>query len=74
MNDADNKKREARGFKREDGQPKNGPSDDLAGRISGLEKAKTYEGMTRQDIAALDKVIDKLKAKLAESKGQNQEV
>jgi len=59
----------ARGFKREEGQPKNGPGDDLASRISGLEKAKTYPEMSRQDIAALDRLIEKLKIKLAEKNG-----
>ena len=45
---------------------KNGPSEDLAGRIKGLEHAKTYPEMSRADIAALDRSIAKLKAKLAE--------
>lgn len=59
-------KQEPRGYKREEGQPKNGLGDDLAYRIAGLEKAKTYPEMSRADIAALDRSIIKLKAKLAE--------
>jgi hypothetical protein len=58
-------KQEPRGYKREDGQPKNGPGDDLPSRISGLEKAKSDPGMTPQDIAALDRMIVRLKEKLA---------
>lgn len=54
-----------RGYRKEGDGPKNGPGDDLAARISGLEKAKTYPEMTRQDIAALDRLIAKLKEKLA---------
>lgn len=44
--------------------PKNGPGDNLPLRISGLEKAKLEPGMSGQDIAALDRVIVKLKEKL----------
>jgi hypothetical protein len=51
--------------KRDDPKPKNGISDDLAGRIKGLELSKTYEEMTPADIAALDRIIAKLKEKLA---------
>jgi hypothetical protein len=64
--DSDNNKRAARGFKREEGQPKNGLSDDLPYRIAGLEKAKLFPDMSPQDIAALDRMIEKLKLKLAE--------
>jgi hypothetical protein len=46
--------------------PKNGLAENLPYRIAGLEKAKTEPGMTPADIAALDRVIAKLKAKLAE--------
>jgi hypothetical protein len=60
----DSKNTAPRGFKREDGQPKNGPGDDLPGRILGLEKARTYGGMTPADIAALDRTIKSLKEKL----------
>ncbi|MBX4204912.1 MAG: hypothetical protein KW788_01830 [Candidatus Doudnabacteria bacterium] len=64
--DSDKSNKQApRGFKREDGQPKNGPGDDLPGRIAGLEKAKLDPGMTSADIAALDRSIAKLKEKLA---------
>ncbi len=65
MDDKDDKKA-ARGFRRESDGPKNGPGEDLAARIAGLEKSKTYPDMTRQDIAALDRMIAKLKFKLAE--------
>ena len=64
-----NNQRPARGFKREEGVPKNGFGDDLNYRIKGLEEAKTQPGMTPQDIAALERVIVKLRTKLAE---QNQ--
>lgn len=57
-------KQEPRGFKREEGMPKNGLGNDLSYRIKGLEQAKTYEGMSRADIAALDRVINKLKDQL----------
>ncbi|HEX5430056.1 MAG TPA: hypothetical protein VFX17_03210 [Patescibacteria group bacterium] len=59
-------KREARGFKREEGMPKNGLSEDLNYRIKGLEQAKTFPEMSRADIAALDRMINKLKQKLAD--------
>ena len=65
--DSDNHKQAPRGYKREDGGPKNGPSEDLPSRISGLESAKSDPGMTPQDIAALDRMIAKLKDKLAEA-------
>jgi hypothetical protein len=61
--------------KRDDPKPKNGISDDLAGRIKGLELSKTYEGMSPADIAALDRMIAKLKEKLArpsQSQAQNE--
>ena len=44
---------------------KNGNSENLPYRIKGLEEAKTYPGMTAADIAALDRSIALLKAKLA---------
>lgn len=44
---------------------KTGLGDNLPYRINGLEKAKTEPGMSPQDIAALDRVILKLKEKLA---------
>ncbi|HYE22620.1 MAG TPA: hypothetical protein VD998_03455 [Verrucomicrobiae bacterium] len=50
--------------KREEPKAKN-PSEDLSARIKGLEKAKTYPEMTRSDIAALDRAIESLKAKMA---------
>ena len=53
-----------RGYKREEGVPKNGLGDDIPYRIAGLEKAKTFPEMTRADIAALDRSIAKLKEKL----------
>ena len=49
-------------------QPQNNLGDNLPYRIEGLEKAKTYPEMTHRDIAALDRSIAKLKAKLAASK------
>jgi hypothetical protein len=51
---------------RRDDRPKNNPKEDLNYRISGLEEAKNEPGMTRNDIAALDRSIAKLKLKLAE--------
>jgi hypothetical protein len=66
-------KKEPRGYKREEGQPKNGLGDDLAYRISGLEKAKSYPEMSKADIAALDRLINKLKEKLAEQKTPKQQ-
>ncbi|HTL39737.1 MAG TPA: hypothetical protein VL306_02910 [Methylomirabilota bacterium] len=58
-------KQQPRGFKREEGVPKNGFSEDLPYRIKGLEQAKLEPGMSPQDIAALDRAIAKLQAKLA---------
>ena len=48
-----------------DDKPNKNPSEDIAGRIRGLEQARTYEGMSRADVAALDRSIAKLKLKLA---------
>lgn len=73
--DSDNQKQDShkqapRGFKREDSNaPKNGNADNLPYRITGLEKAKLEPGMTADDIAALDRVIAKLKEKLAYQTG-----
>ena len=64
--DQNNHKQAPRGFKREDNGPKNGPSDDLPGRIAGLEKAKMYPEMSQADLAALDRSIAKLKEKQVE--------
>jgi hypothetical protein len=58
-----NNKSAPRGFKREEGQPKNGPGDDIPGRIAGLEKARAFPEMTPADVAALDRAIAKLKEK-----------
>lgn len=55
MNDTDHKKEPA---------TKTGNADNIPYRIAGLEKAKTYPGMSPQDISALDRVIAKLKEKL----------
>jgi hypothetical protein len=63
--DEHHNKQAPRGYKREDGAPKNGPGDDIPGRIAGLEKAKMEAGMTPADIAALDRSIKNLKEKLA---------
>lgn len=63
MND-DKQKPEPRGYKREDGVPKNGFGDDLKYRIKGLEEAKSDPSMSPADIAALDRLIVKLKEKL----------
>ncbi len=63
---------EQRSRKRED-TPKTSNADNLPYRISGLEKAKTESGMTRDDIAALDRVIMKLKEKLAAKEQPKQE-
>ncbi len=60
----DKQKPEARGYKREEGVPKNGFGDDLAYRIKGLEQAKMEPGMSPADIAALDRLIVKLKKDL----------
>jgi hypothetical protein len=50
--------------KRED-TPKTGNNgENLPYRINGLEQAKTDPGMTPQDIAALDRMIVRLKEKL----------
>ena len=49
---------------------KNGNADNLPYRIKGLEEAKTYPGMTAADIAALDRAIASLKAKLAAKNGE----
>ncbi len=66
--DSNHKEKSApRGYKRDEGVPKNGLGDDLAYRIKGLELAKTHEGMSPQDIAALDRLIAKLKDKLGPS-------
>lgn len=59
--------------KRDDPKPKNGISDDIPGRIKGLEEAKTFEGMTPADIAALNRIIAKLKEKLAQKSQTNNE-
>jgi hypothetical protein len=59
------KKSSVRGFKRDDGQPKNGNGDNLAYRIAGLEKAKMDPGMTPADVAAINRSINSLKEKLA---------
>ncbi len=67
------RRQEPRGYKREEGKPKNGLGDDLPYRITGLEKAKTEPGMSQADIAALDRVIVKLQAKLAEQKAPKKE-
>jgi hypothetical protein len=61
----DDHKQAPRGYKREEGQPKNGPGDDIPSRIVGLERAKSYPEMSRADIAALDRSITRLKEKLA---------
>lgn len=63
--DKQHNKQAPRGYKREDGAPKNGPGDDIPGRIAGLEKAKAESGMTTADIAALDRSIKSLQEKLA---------
>ena len=63
--DSDNKTNPPTRKKRED-SPRAGLEENLPYRIGGLEKAKTEPGMTPADIAALDRVIAKLKAKLAE--------
>ncbi len=52
--------------RRRDDRPKIGPSEDLDARINGLESAKLEPSMTKADIAALDRVIEKLKVKKAE--------
>lgn len=72
MND-DKQKSAPRGYKREEGVPKNGFGDDLKYRIRGLEQAKLEPGMSHQDIAALDRLIVKLKAKLAEKEPEAKE-
>lgn len=54
---------EQRAHKRDDG-PKLSISQDLEKRIKGLEEAKTYPGYSPQDVAALDRMIVKLKADL----------
>jgi hypothetical protein len=64
IDDKDDKQPE-RAVRKRDDRPKNSPSEDLNYRINGLEKAKTETGMTRADIAALDRSIAKLKEKLA---------
>jgi len=68
--DQHNQKQPARGFKREDGGPKNGPGDDLSSRISGLEKAKLFPEMSPADLAALDRSIAKLREKQTELQQQ----
>ncbi|MEJ0021528.1 MAG: hypothetical protein WDN47_02995 [Candidatus Doudnabacteria bacterium] len=65
--DSHNHKQAPRGYKREEGVPKNGFGDNLPHRIAGLEKAKTEPGMSPADIAALDRSIAKLKEKLEAS-------
>ena len=50
--------------KREE-KPKFGPKEDPTYRIKGLEEAKKDPSMTRADIAALDRVINKLKAQIS---------
>jgi hypothetical protein len=52
--------------KRREERPKNNPKEDLNYRISGLEEVKMEPGMTRADLAALDRAIAKLRRKLAE--------
>lgn len=54
--------------RRRDERPKNNPKEDYSYRIKGLEQTKLEPGMTRQDVEALDRVIVKLKQKLAEQK------
>lgn len=51
-------------------RPKNNIKEDLDYRIKGMEGAKLETGMTSADIAALDRVIDKLKAKKAEKENK----
>lgn len=51
--------------KRREDSPRSGLEENLPYRIDGLEKAKIEPGMSRADIQALDRVIDKLKQKLA---------
>ena len=51
--------------KKREESPRSGLEENLPYRVSGLEKAKTEPGMTPQDQAALDRVIAKLKEKLA---------
>jgi len=55
--------------RRREERPKNNPKEDLGYRISGLEQAKLEPGQSPADIAALNRSIEKLKAKQAE---QNQ--
>lgn len=54
--------------KKDEGSKVSNP-ENLPLRIKGLEQAKTYPGMTTADIAALDRLIVKLKAKLEEKEG-----
>ncbi len=51
--------------KKREESPRSGLENNLPYRINGLEQAKLEPGMTPQDIAALDRVIAKLKEKLA---------
>jgi hypothetical protein len=62
--DSDNKSTPPARKKREE-SPRSGLYESIPYRISGLEKTKTEPGMTPADIAALDRVIVKLKAELA---------
>ena len=71
--DSNNHKAVPRGYKKEDGIPKNGFGDDLKYRIKGLEQAKNEPGMSPQDIAALDRLIVKLKEKLGTKEPESKE-
>lgn len=63
--DTDNKPNPPPARKRREDSPRSGLEENLPYRINGLEKAKLEPGMTPKDIAALDRVIAKLKEKLA---------
>ncbi len=49
-----------------DDKPKVNPKEDLANRIKGLVEAKTFQGMSPADLAALDRMIIKLQRQLDE--------
>jgi hypothetical protein len=64
----ENDKRVAQQPRRRDDRPKVNPKEDYGYRIRGLEQTKLEPGMSPADIAALDRVIAKLKEKLATQK------
>ncbi len=68
-NDKDDQRPEKKPRRRDD-RPKTNPKEDFGYRINGLEQAKLEPGMSQQDIAALDRAIEKLRLKKAEKEAK----